>query len=898
MNILAKFGLVIDPKPATDGAKVIIKQLDDVKKAITDVTKTPVPKTGIEELGKAGKKAGADIAAGMNKATKSTRDAGDSARGAGSAFEGLVGKLMKFALAIGAAVVAWKTLSAVGSFAMSTIASAEQMEGFTTRWAFFLGSFDRAKEKMAELQQFANTTPFDLPGVTTAALALTRLKDTGLETMKGLRLVGDAAGVAGQPIEEVASRIARLTNNLKRGGGSGDEARILGEWQIFSPELVGRLAEMGTKASNFKVLLGEIKKELEGASGGMLLMSTTWDGLTSTMGDSWNTLKAAIGAPLLQGFKPLIMDITALIDAMTGKVTGMTPQMEGMTSKVKAIAAEIRDAALGFSATFRTVVQDGGLKVALAAAWDYLNGLMARTWNATQKTLSSIFAQIAYDFKAGLNALNTPKFWDGMVSAITSSLSRAIKAALPWVEKLDQYLVDKGFADSSGPSDALSEAVKRQSEIVENLSLPEKQAAEAEGREIVAELKAQEAARNAGIYPGQGDPLDFPDGKAGEKNAPLFDLGDRPPLVPFEMEKPVETPAIKEWNQRWLGNMNGVLNDLNKMTADAAALVEKKKKERDDAEAGKPDAGLFPDTSLPPKDAKLAETDMTWKETESAAEKYRDNIKTPEEVLAQEKRTLDEMVRLKLLSEAEKTKAVKMSEAEYTQSLQRQTAAAAAAAEAQKSGLQKLGESWGDLKTQADGAAVGIMTAMADTITGGLMAMIDGTKSASQAFADMATGIMNSILQIILKLVIQYALMSAMGMAAGIATPSFTGMATQSLSGGVMHTGGTVGEATTSRTVPAAVFSGAQRFHSGGMIGSNEVPIIAEKGETVMTKDQTADIKKRLSKSEDRKEETRPIQILNIQDPDQIRNYLMQNPDVVLNVMAQNSPKVRQIVRP
>jgi hypothetical protein len=59
---------------------------------------------------------------------------------------------------------------------------------------------------------------------------------------------------------------------------------------------------------------------------------------------------------------------------------------------------------------------------------------------------------------------------------------------------------------------------------------------------------------------------------------------------------------------------------------------------------------------------------------------------------------------------------------------------------------------------------------------------------------------------------------------------------------GIMHEGGIVGRGRSrTRLVNPAMFVGAKRFHTGGMVGGlapNEVPIIAQKGEGVFTKDQ------------------------------------------------------------
>jgi lambda family phage tail tape measure protein len=55
---------------------------------------------------------------------------------------------------------------------------------------------------------------------------------------------------------------------------------------------------------------------------------------------------------------------------------------------------------------------------------------------------------------------------------------------------------------------------------------------------------------------------------------------------------------------------------------------------------------------------------------------------------------------------------------------------------------------------------------------------------------------------------------------------------------GLFHSGGIIGEATTTRRVPAALFANAPRFHGGGLIGADEVPIIGRKGERVLTAEQ------------------------------------------------------------
>jgi len=63
-----------------------------------------------------------------------------------------------------------------------------------------------------------------------------------------------------------------------------------------------------------------------------------------------------------------------------------------------------------------------------------------------------------------------------------------------------------------------------------------------------------------------------------------------------------------------------------------------------------------------------------------------------------------------------------------------------------------------------------------------------------------------------------------------------------SLAASIAHTGGTVGGGLASRSVSPLAFVGAPRYHGGGVIGlaPDEVPVIARRGEVVMTPEQLA----------------------------------------------------------
>lgn len=111
-------------------------------------------------------------------------------------------------------------------------------------------------------------------------------------------------------------------------------------------------------------------------------------------------------------------------------------------------------------------------------------------------------------------------------------------------------------------------------------------------------------------------------------------------------------------------------------------------------------------------------------------------------------------------------------------------------------------------------------------------------------FSDLATSIISDISRIALKAMMspifnQLALSLSGGGFGGTAPMNFSLPIGELLAtAGVGHTGGIVGSLSTTRRVPMSTFAGAPRFHDGGAIGKDEVPIIAQRGERVLSRNQ------------------------------------------------------------
>ncbi|MBF0415594.1 MAG: hypothetical protein HQL79_07480 [Magnetococcales bacterium] len=122
-----------------------------------------------------------------------------------------------------------------------------------------------------------------------------------------------------------------------------------------------------------------------------------------------------------------------------------------------------------------------------------------------------------------------------------------------------------------------------------------------------------------------------------------------------------------------------------------------------------------------------------------------------------------------------------------------------------------------------------------------------------------------------------------------------------SLLSSIFHDGGMVESGSTSRMVSASLFYGAPRFHSGGLIGPDEVPIIAQRGERVLSREETQAFA--AGRKQGGGSKGVEIQIVNVTNPDMVKKLAMDAVterkdtivNMVLNAMDERNLMVRRI---
>ena len=122
-------------------------------------------------------------------------------------------------------------------------------------------------------------------------------------------------------------------------------------------------------------------------------------------------------------------------------------------------------------------------------------------------------------------------------------------------------------------------------------------------------------------------------------------------------------------------------------------------------------------------------------------------------------------------------------------------------------GIRKLQDQWGTWQTQVSQAVVDIGNSLASNISSGLSDILDGTKSISQGFKDMALSIVKSIEQIIIKMLVQIALMQLLNAISG-GTGAIGGVSVAALAGLGRAEGGIIPGEGNRDSVPAMLTPG------------------------------------------------------------------------------------------
>lgn len=265
---------------------------------------------------------------------------------------------------------------AIAGIGAAAVHSAAQME--QTRKAFnaLLKDGQLAKDFLAELEQFAATTPFELPGLLDSSKKLLAFGFTAQQVIPILTAVGDSAAALGMGEEGISRLTLAIGQMQAKGKVSAEEMLQLAEagvpaWEMLAnsmgvsiPEAM-KMAERGTitSAQGIQAIVTGMNSKF----GGMMKeQSQTINGMLSNIQDSVGQAMTAIGDDIVDAFdlKSVLKVTQDDIGDFASKVKSM-----GLGDAIRdTIPPAVGAVISGFAALLTATAVPAMIKLSLSAA--------------------------------------------------------------------------------------------------------------------------------------------------------------------------------------------------------------------------------------------------------------------------------------------------------------------------------------------------------------------------------------------------------------------------------------------------------------------------------------------------------------------------------------------------
>lgn len=255
---------------------------------------------------------------------------------------------------------------ALGALGLASVKAAGQMEQTRIAFTTLLKDGEKAKSFLSELEKFAASTPFELPGVLDASKRLLAFGFSAEQVIPILTAVGDSAAALGIGEEGIQRLTLAIGQMQAKGKVSAEEIKQLAEagvpaWEMLANKIGTDIPTAMDKASKGQISAAEgIQAIISGMNsrfGGMMeQQSQTINGIMSNIQDSVTQSMVVIGDKIIEAF-----DIKS-------KLKGAQDALGEFTEKVKSIglADAIREIPSGFAGSM-AVIAGAALGVAIPA---------------------------------------------------------------------------------------------------------------------------------------------------------------------------------------------------------------------------------------------------------------------------------------------------------------------------------------------------------------------------------------------------------------------------------------------------------------------------------------------------------------------------------------------------
>jgi len=291
-----------------------------------------------------------------------------------------------------AAAAAFGTgMAAVATGAIQTGAEFEMLE---TRLGTLMSSAEAGKRRMAELFEFASTTPFELNELVEAEVNLRAL---GVNAEKALPMIMDFAGAMGVDVASAAVEVGRAMQF-----GAGAVETISGRALRAQVELRTGQDALKMSTEEFREAMIATLTDEDGIfAGGTQKLASTFSGLMSNMSDAFTRFRKDIAdAGLFDGVKG---GAAELIDLMNENQEEVTELAETISVGLLA-AIQMTVQGVGYLADGWTIAQAGAKGAVMVS--EEAAASFSRFMEAQVRDFEDLFATLGAAAEAiGLDAL-------------------------------------------------------------------------------------------------------------------------------------------------------------------------------------------------------------------------------------------------------------------------------------------------------------------------------------------------------------------------------------------------------------------------------------------------------------------------------------------------------------
>lgn len=294
---------------------------------------------------------------------------------------------------------------------------AAEMESLNAELEVMLGSRDAAAKMVADITEFAKTTPFGQGGLSNAARTLLSFGAAADSVMPSLRMLGDIAGSNQDRFNSLTLAYAQIQSTGKLMGQ--DLLQLINAG--FNPlaeisRTTGRsIADLKKDMEEGRVTADMVTNAFRSATseggrffGNMERQGTTTLGLFATLKDTLDEIWRGMGAPINDALRPILQEATRLAEQLGPLFVDIGTRIGEMVTQAGSVGITLAKGLLG-------AFNDGQLGSLFALIAEGIGGVLLSSLGvAVSSIIELITAGLLGAFRSALALLSDSNFWDGL----------------------------------------------------------------------------------------------------------------------------------------------------------------------------------------------------------------------------------------------------------------------------------------------------------------------------------------------------------------------------------------------------------------------------------------------------------------------------------------------------